>query len=78
MSTSLIVDFRHTLPGNGQSIKVCADVVARGSFLTWIATFNIAPKVFEMTGCVCRADDESERHAVIWSIGQALDVRRFE
>jgi len=78
MSTSMTVDFRHTFVGTGRSIKVCADVVARGSFLTWIATFNMAPKVFEMTGCVCRAEDESERNAVIWSIGQALDVRRFD
>jgi hypothetical protein len=78
MSTSLIVDFRHTFLGNGRSIKVCADVIARGSYLTWIATFHMPPQFFEMTGCVCRAEDESERHAVIWSIGQALDVKRFD
>lgn len=52
MSTSLTVDFSHTILGTGRSIKICADVIARGSFLTWIATFNMHPKVFEMTGCV--------------------------
>ncbi|WP_377154330.1 hypothetical protein ACFJIX_20555 [Roseateles sp. UC29_93] len=78
MSQSLMVDFQHTFEDTGRSVKVCADVIARDSFLTWIATFHMAPKVFEMTGCVCKADDESARHAVIWSIGQALDVRRFD
>lgn len=78
MSSSMTVDFRHILQRDGRAIKVCADVIAKGSFLTWTATFHVFPAFFEMTGCVCRADGESERNAVIWSIGQALDVRRFD
>ncbi|RZI56483.1 MAG: hypothetical protein EOP37_24015 [Rubrivivax sp.] len=78
MSSSMTVDFRHIRQRDGRAIKVCADVIARGNFLTWTATVHMFPAFFEMTGSVRKANDESDRHAVIGSIGQALAVGRLD
>jgi hypothetical protein len=75
MNQLTTVDFKHTVPFSGRVIRVCADFGASGNFLSWSATFYIAPQFFEMTGCVQRAQGETESQTVVASIGQALNAR---
>ena len=74
-STLTTVDFKHATPLSARGIKICADFDVRGEFLSWSATFYIAPRFFEMTGCVRRVEGEADSQTVVRSIGQAMNAR---
>ena len=75
MNKLTTVDFKHTMLLSGRVIKVCADFDVSGKFLSWNATFYVAPQFFEMTGCVERTQGETDAQTVVVSIGQALNAR---
>lgn len=71
------VDFRHecrTATSTSGLAKACVDFSASGKLLVWIATINRLDQVFELEGSTHRADDESDREAVMRSVSNAIDV----
>jgi hypothetical protein len=71
------VDFRHEYRVSASATglaKACVDFSASGALLVWNATINRSERVFELEGSTYRADDESEREAVIRAVSMAIDA----
>ncbi|MGN7872408.1 hypothetical protein ACTJKJ_02435 [Roseateles sp. 22389] len=71
------VDFRHEYRVSASSAglaKACVDFSVSGTLLVWIATVNRSEQVFELKGATHRADDESDREAVIRAVSMAIDA----
>jgi hypothetical protein len=71
------VDFRRECRMSASATglaKACVDFSASGALLVWIATVNRSEQVFELEGSTYRADDESEREAVIRAVSMAIDA----
>ena len=71
------VDFRHECRVSASAAgvaKACVDFSTSGTLLVWIATVSRSEKVFELEGSTHRADDESDREAVIRAVSTAIDA----